>query len=257
MHWLLDLPAYLGAPVAMVGTALLGLVPFLVIGRVVQRYEVPETTREFAGRVAIRVGTLHALILALVFAEVQSRHMEIRHVVMLEAENVAHVYRNLEHFDDPRIEDLRALMAGYARAVVEQEWGVMAERRLSSEVALLQDRINDGVMDLAVDSRREQFLQAQMIEDLDAIEHHRQSRLLLGMHRLPALFWYTAFIGFLIVGAMSFVFAPTVPNMVIVCGYGLYTGLVMYVILAFSYPFTGPAAVDPSPFLLLGGGSPP
>lgn len=106
-------------------------------------------------------------------------------------------------------------------------------------------------MDPEVDAQRERFLQAQLIADLDAIEGQRHGRLLLGNDRLPALFWYTAFIGFAILGATAFVFEATVPNMIVVSGYGLYAGLVLYAILAFSHPFTGPAAVDPAPFNML------
>jgi hypothetical protein len=255
MTALLALPAYLGALVAMSAVAVLGMVPFYLVGRLVHRNEISASTREFSGRAARSIGTLHALILALVFAEVQSRHLEIRHIIMFEAENVAHVNRDLDHFSDPSSEQLKLMVLDYAHTVVEQEWASMAEHYLIARVTQLHGRITDGVMDLKVDTPRERFLQEQMIEDLHAIEGQRQSRLLLGSYRLPALFWYTAFIGFAILGATAFVFPATLPNMIIVSGYGVYTGLVLYAILTFSHPFTGPTAVDPAPFNMLLEGS--
>jgi hypothetical protein len=251
MSFLLALPPYLGALVAMVAFAAFGVVPFYLVSRWLHRYEIPDSTREFCGRVARSVGTLHALILALVFAEVQSRHMEIRRIVMLEAENVLQVARDLDHFEDASGAQLKRMIVDYAHTVVEVEWSSMAERHLSPHATRLHDLVTDGVMDLQVDTPREGFLQAQMIEDMAAIEGHRHGRLLLGNDRLPALFWYTAFIGFAILGATAFVFEATVPNMIVVSGYGLYAGLVLYAILAFSHPFTGPAAVDPAPFNML------
>jgi Protein of unknown function (DUF4239) len=251
MDALLALPTYLGAMVAMVAFASFGVVPFYLVSRWLHRYEIPDSTRDFCGRVARSVGTLHALILALVFAEVESRHLEIRRLVMLEAENVLQVGRDLDHFEDASSAQLKRMIVDYAHAVVELEWPSMAEHQLSEEATRLHDLVTDGVMDLTVDTQREHFLQAQLIEDLGAIEGQRHGRLLLGNERLPALFWYTAFIGFAILGATAFVFEATVPNMIVVSGYGLYAGLVLYAILAFSHPFTGPAAVDPAPFNML------
>lgn len=251
MSTLLALPTYMGALVAMLAFASFGVIPFYVVSRWLHRYEIADSTREFCGRAARSIGTLHALILALVFAEVESRHMEIRRIVMLEAENVLQVGRDLDHFEDASSAELKRMIVDYAHTVVELEWPSMAAHHLSPQATRLHDLVTDGVMDLQVDTQREGFLQVQLIEDLDAVEGHRHGRLLLGNDKLPALFWYTAFIGFAILGATAFVFEATVPNSMVVSGYGLYAGFVLYAILSFSHPFTGPAAVDPAPFQML------
>ena len=68
MTAILQLPAWLGAILAMLLAIAASALPFILLRRRMGE-ELPPKTRDVAETVAVRIGTVHSLILALVFAE--------------------------------------------------------------------------------------------------------------------------------------------------------------------------------------------
>ena len=62
--------------------------------------------------------------------------------------------------------------------------------------------------------------------------------------RIP--FWFAAISGLILMSAGYFVFAPTVRNVTLLCLFGLYTGIVFYMIYSFSNPFVWPGDLKPT-----------
>ena len=92
-----------------------------------------EHTYDLAGSVLFRIGALHSLILALMFAHVTSSFLDLRNAVIDEAAATADVYHNLERYD-PEITDLiRRDLALYVGSVINKEWSLLAKRELSRD----------------------------------------------------------------------------------------------------------------------------
>jgi len=62
------------------------------------------------------------------------------------------------------------------------------------------------------------------------------------------LFWAAAFIGVILVTIPYFIFSPSRLNLVLLSVYAGFSGFVMFVIFAFSDPFSEPAALPPKAF---------
>jgi len=78
------------------------------------------------------------------------------------------------------------------------------------------------------------------------------ARLFASKAQLPALFWFVAILGFLIVAALFYVFEYTRLHALVLGGYAAYTGAIIFVM---NNPFYGPPALSPAPFELLLHGS--
>jgi hypothetical protein len=243
----LQLPNWLGSIIAIAAAVTLALVPFLAF-RWLWATRATEKTNQVAETVAVRIGALHALILALIFAEAQSTHSELRQEVSKEVTTLAHLVLHVNQWDGPERNDLRGQLATYVRAVLQEEWQVATPVGGSAGAKHAYDTLDLALLDLKAETARQQSLRARMITDMDTLQEHRRIRLSLFHRGLPSLFWWVALTGFAITVGLFFIFPATGLHIMILSLYGVYTGLVLYFILALSHPFVGPAAVDASPY---------
>lgn len=243
----LQLPNWLGSTLAMLAAIAFGIGLFSLVRRLFAG-EVPTKVNQAAETVAVRIGALHALILALVFAEAQATHADLREEVSKELTTLEHMALHLNQWEGPDSDNLRSQLAIYVAAVLEYEWKVSAPPRGSTEAKRAYDDLDQGLLNLVADTPRQQSLRTRMIADMDTLQEHRRNRLSLFHRGLPGLFWFVALAGFAITVGLFFVFPPTPLHMMMLAVYCAYTGLVLYFTLALSHPYVGPAAIDASSY---------
>ncbi|HEY7687822.1 MAG TPA: hypothetical protein VH835_03975 [Dongiaceae bacterium] len=237
--------------VLFVGVAiLLAVGPFILI-RTYHAALLPDRSHDMAVAVGVRLGTLHGLLLALVFSVVQSEYVSQRTMVAEEAAATSKLFFNLQRFNDPAADALRLETKKYVREVIEQEWPALEHEQLSSAAWAIYDRIYDGALNLRSSTPRQEALRDRILVSLDKINEFRQARLFAAKARLPMLFWIIAVLGFLIVAALFYVFEYTRLHALMLGGYAAYTGAILYFIFVMNNPFSGPPALPPAPFELL------
>jgi Protein of unknown function (DUF4239) len=244
---LLQLPDWLGSTIAIVTAVVFALVPFLTV-RWFWAARVTDKTNQVAETVAVRIGALHALILALVFAEAQSTHAELRQEVSKEVTTLEHVVLHLNQWDGPEKDKLRSELAVYVRAILRNEWQAAAPLGGSHEAKHAYNALDLSLLNLPADTPRQQSLRTRMLMDMDTLQEHRRNRLSLFHRGLPGLFWWVALAGFAITVGLFFIFPINALHIAMLSMYGAYTGLVLYFILALSHPYIGPAAIDASAY---------
>jgi hypothetical protein len=231
-------------------TVLLAVGPFILI-RTYYAALLPDRSHDMAVAVGVRLGTLHGLLLALVFSVVQSEYIAQRTLVAEEAAATNKMFFNLQRFGDPAADALRLETKHYVREVIEREWPALEHEELSDEAWAIYDRIYDGALNLQVSTPRQETLRDRILTSLDKINEFRQARLFAAKARLPTLFWVIAILGFLIVAALYYVFEYTRLHALMLGGYAAYTGTILYFIFVMNHPFSGPPALSPAPFELL------
>jgi hypothetical protein len=132
MTAILQLPAWLGAILAMLLAIAASALPFILLRRRMGE-ELPPKTRDVAETVAVRIGTVHSLILALVFAEAQSTHTNLQQEVSKELTTIEHIALELNQWNGKEGEVLRGQLAAYVTAVLQNEWQASASLRGSRE----------------------------------------------------------------------------------------------------------------------------
>lgn len=243
--WLLVIVFVLGA----IGLA---FAPYLLARRYLHR-RTTERTYDMAGSVLFRIGALHALILALMFAHVTSLFLDLRNAVTDEASATADVYFDLERYDAESTDLIRRDLALYAGHVINEEWPLLVHQELSSDAWDQWRLVFNAILDLQPETLRQEDLRAFMLKNMEDIAGFRQRRQIGSRGNVPPMFWLVAIAGFALICLPYFVFEPSPTNMVLLCVFAAYNGLVLYVIYATGHPFDGPVAVDPTPFRVVFG----
>ncbi|MBY5972773.1 DUF4239 domain-containing protein [Ferrimonas balearica] len=211
-------------------------------------------TKDLAGSVIFRIASLHGLILALVFAQELIDYSEIRADLVSEATAVADIFNDIRRFDagEEVTAEVQGTLAAYLRHVVNHEWAELSETgKLTAEGWILREAIYETALNLAPTTLRQTDLRAHMVAKAQAIAELRQKRENNAARELSGLFWFAALAGVICVAVPYFTYPPTPLHLALLSLYGGYTGVIMFVIFAFSDPFANPGALPPTAFTQL------
>ena len=110
---ILGLPAFAILLFFIAGSLLLVFLPYSITRWILTREDSTDT-RELASSILFRIGALHALILALVFADQQTAFINQKAIVADEAASLADVFYDLERYDNKATVFIRSNIANYA-----------------------------------------------------------------------------------------------------------------------------------------------
>ena len=194
-----------------------------------------------------RVGALHALILALMFAQEMADYRDISRIVSKEASAISDVYNSLLEYDAENQQStaaIRGLVVDYVRTVSQEDHTTLEESKISRRTWTNYHRINRQLRDLQPGDDNQKDLRALMLKDWDAVsEFHLRLGTIAG-YEAPGFFWVVIISGFLAVVILCYVYSPNIANLATLGIYAVFNGLIMYVIFAIANPFTGALAID-------------
>jgi len=217
--------------------------------RVFGKKRVAEKTQDLANAVAFRVAALHGLILALVYAQEMIDYQHLRDDLIKEATAIADIFNDIDRFGGEHVATVRTGLAQYVFHVIHEEWDLLGrEDRVSPQAWREWESLHLVYLDLPVDTPRQQSLRAHMIENSQLIAHLRQDRENTAASAISPMFWASAVAGIVLIAGALFVFPPTRIDLILISIFGLYSGIIMFFIYAFSNPFSPPGALDPIAF---------
>lgn len=196
-----------------------------------------------------RLGTLHALILALMFAQEMADYRDISRVASLQAGAVADVYFTLKEYDREHPESTAAIgdgIVGYVEAVLREDRTQLAATYVDRETWDMYQHIYNQLRGLQPATDIQGEMRAQMLADWDTVSDLRHQFLTAAGSEAPGFFWMVAIFGFFSVIIPCYVYSPKLLNLVTLSVFAAVNGLVMYVIFAIADPFTGPGAIEPT-----------
>jgi Protein of unknown function (DUF4239) len=234
---------------AFVGLVLVGQ---LLVNRIVKK-DILDEHRSSAEAMMGVVGTLFSVLIGFMVAGAMSRYQEAQTCAQLEASNVASLFRvarGLSDSDRPRI---RQLCRNYVKEVVDQEWPMMERREKINHGWDAYQQLWESAVAIVPENDRQSNLQQAAITTMQAIGDQRRERIMLSQITLPAAQWWVLGFGAAITIAFTFVFTSQFPRF-----QGLLTTLVstalalnIWLLAAYSSPFSGELKINPSMFLLL------
>ncbi len=199
------------------------------------------------------VGTLFSVLLGFMVASAMGRYQDAQMYAQVEASNVASVFRiarGLSDIDRPRI---RQLCRDYVNDVVDTEWPNMAQGVKINHGWETYQKLWESVVSVVPENDRQSNLQQGLVASMTALGEQRRARILLSETQTPIALWLVIASGAMITVAFTYIFASQFPRV-----QGFMTTLVaaamalnIWLLSAYSYPFTGELAIKPSMFLLL------
>ncbi len=236
--------------VALVGG---GIVAGLVLVALVRRLFPADLLRhghEATGNVLAIVGTLYAVLLGLVVVDAMVRFEQAEDVVQEESNCLADVFLLAARFPEPQRSRIQDACRAYTRTVVDVEWPLMAQGRMSRdarEAALDLSRTRD---DFEPTTEAHKIVLPIMIEQLREMWDSRRERAGTVTSGMPIVEWVALIIG----GAVTVLFAGLFAvesgrlQALTTALLALVIGLNLYPVSLFGYPFAGTLSVSSRPF---------
>ncbi len=107
-----------------------------------------------------------------------------------EAGDVRALHYLAGQFPEPQRKQIQDLATSYARAVVDEEWPLMAEGQPSPRAAALNQQITTSVDSFQPSTSAEQALFSQALQRANELNQNRSVRLLYAREGLPPILWF-------------------------------------------------------------------
>ena len=171
-------------------------------------------------------------------------------VVEVEVGHLGTIWNLLDAFDEPQARPMREAIVGYSRAVVDDEWALLARDR-DSEAAW--DRYTElwrALIALQPPPGAERTFYDELVAETRDFSNARRLRLAAAHERVSGLMWAV-----LIGGAAVTIFFASFLDVERRWLHGLLTaalaaliGLVLFLIAALDSPWSGPVRLEPTSF---------
>lgn len=241
------LPVVAGAPLFVGGVVLLSVLGGIAFHRFIPKSLLIEHN-EIAGFVFAVVGVIYAVLLAFLAVGAWEHLQTAEQQTYEEAARLAVVYRECDIF--PQRHALRAEIRAYVEELVTRDWPMMQHGEEDPRALGMGERIAFEIRHLPLKTIAEQNVHAAMINSMDEALIDRDTRESLARTGIGVFLWAILIAGGVVTIGFSYLFAYRHNWLLvaIVGGLGAMVGLILYLIAAVDYPFSGEIRVGPEAF---------
>jgi len=237
--------AFVAVILAVVVAALLGLT---IVRRTVPRDRLARHS-DIAGYVYAVIGVIYAVILAQVVIAAWEEYRDAHAVVADEANAVLNLARLAQIWSaEDRLQVENALSA-YAEHVVDVEWPAMAAGEFEASLhTVLIHNLWQAVIRAGSRAGNRDPAYAAALQQLDALDEARRSRVLLGEDRLPQAMTLTLIVGAIVTVGFSYLFVVDDGWIHGLMTASLATLVALLLLLNYQLetPFAGVSAIEPT-----------
>ncbi|HEY8516444.1 MAG TPA: DUF4239 domain-containing protein [Candidatus Binatia bacterium] len=246
---LLDFLYALSAPVAAL-LIVAGMVALSVGGLLLAHRLVPHALRrshnDVAGVLISLVGVVYAVLLAFIAVAVWQEYNDADAIVHREASFAGDIHQDAVDMRGPAADELRRLVQRYLEIVIHDEWPAMREGRTANHAQSTLDSMQSTL--LGYDFRGPLF--SDVLSRVNALADARRDRLINANSGLQPVAWFVLLAGAALTILFCYLFG--VPDLrlhaVMTALVAASIALVIFLIVAFDYPFRGDAGLEPTAF---------
>jgi predicted aspartyl protease len=244
-------------PLWVSGLLLVGLTTVLVVlGPVlVHRFVRAErlaASHAVAGHKFATLGVLYAVTLAFAVIVVWERFRDAKSAVMQEAGAVIVLHRLAGGLDADRATELRARVAQYVRAVIDDDWPAMARGAQGYESGRALTGLYAAVLAYEPEGQRGAALLTEMLNQLGRVAEIRRLRFDLAAGTVPGVVWFVLLTGAVVTIIFTFFFGmeDLAAQVLMTAMLALMMVMGLFVVIEIEHPFTGPVRVTPEALVL-------
>lgn len=248
--FILSLPTGLSVTLGIIVASFFSVSLYFIAHRL-WRGETSRETRRIADNVATRIGVIHAVVIGMMFTSVRVEYNEMIVAVESEASAILRLYHAMGRQGGGKMNEARKHLGDYVRFVVNVQWPALRELRSvpnDPEIAgrYVLDRVWDSIdrADFKPGDLRFKAL-------LDQVEDFRMQRLFDTKGSLLPIFWYIAFIGYLLTLMTLYLPPPTTKRCLLVSFYSSMVAVVLLGIYILTHPYSFAAGIGPDLFELM------
>jgi hypothetical protein len=157
-----------------------------------QRLMPVEQRKPHNAAIGIIYGGLYVLFGVIVgFASllVLNNYNAARIVMESETGDLARIYALAGQLPESKREEIRGLAKSYARAVVEEEWLLLAQGRFSPRAQELVEELRRSIQEFEPSTSTEQIIYTQELNAMSDLDKDRVNRLVDARLHLPLILW--------------------------------------------------------------------
>ena len=230
----------------------LALVGQLIVNRLVEE-EVMRHHHSAGEAMMGVVGTLFSVLLGFMVAAAMERYQGAQMHGEQEASQAASVFRLARGLSDEDRPRLRQLVRDYIDEVLIKEWPEMERGEPINHGWEAYQKLWEASVAVVPESNRQSNLHQNLLAAMQSLGDHRRARVLLAQSGMQTGLWVIVAMGAIITISLSYVFASRFPRV-----QGFMTTLVaaalalnIWLLSAFSHPFSGELKIHPKVFTLL------
>ena len=250
MLFLLKLPPVLGSFLAiLLSVAFTGTL--FIIAHLLFRGKRPEATTTFAQQMALRIGTMHALVVALVFSSLTAELIKLQDMSDAESISAANIYFILKDNPAKAAARLQSLIPIYLKTVIEQDWEELSEMPHDLPAWELISEMQRITLNWETKTSSDEMLKGYVFDNLNRMAENRNQRIIEWQAPdLPPVFWAIAFSGYLLT-LLPYLFVElNKRRLLLISGYAIMIGIMFYGIAVLDKPFLS-RAVKPTSFVVM------
>lgn len=232
--------------VGIVVATVIAILAVYFIVRAILNPEPDDSTADLAGKVLLRIAALHGLVLALVFASEVVEYNQLSYESAIETNAVADAFYDSDRYGTEATSTIRMALRAYLQIAATTEWTSLGNGDgLHADAWQAWEKAYQATLDLVPNTPRQDALRDNILAKIHLIAQNRDLREHHATYSLSPLFWIAALSGVLLIAVGFYPFPPKRENLVLLCAYATYTGLIMFTIYALSNPYADPGALEP------------
>ena len=251
MNWFYNSSVFVTLPLFVGGfviaSCLLVLAMRPVVGRLVDDSEQWDRVLEI---VIGAFGVFFGILLALVALSAYENFTDTYKVTVEEAARVGALYRGTSGLPDDVGGPMRATIAEYMHAVIDQDFLAQRQGELPETSALRVDEFEHQLHDFEPQNLEEQAEYLQLLATFDDFVEARRARIEATALALPTLFWIVIWVGAAVNAILiALILVKNRLLHLVVAGLlAVFIGLVMYVTFDMDLPYAGTITVGPGAY---------
>jgi len=248
--FILNLPFTTGFVIAILTAVAFTSILFLIVHGFL-RDKRSKTTGTFAQQMALRIGTLHALIIALVFGVIASEYMDLEKSLDFEATSIGSLYTALTAIPSDKNEKIRNQLILYLKNLIDTEWKQRTKRPLGKSSGRILFEILQNVQNWKTTKLNEEKIKNYALDLVLKINEQRIRRLYAWYREeIPPIFWVIAVAGFILTIVPYLTVELTKIRFFLINCYACMIGITFYGIILLNNPFMS-GLVPPTPYEMI------
>ena len=247
MLFLLKLPPVLGTVVAVLLTLAFTSVLF-IIAHIFLRGKRPLEYKTIAQQMALRIGTMHALVMALVFSTLTGDLKSLNDLSDAEAMSAANIYYILRNNNSEEAIELRSLIPIYLKTVIEKDWEELSKMPYKLPAWGIITKMQAINSSWRPTNPSDQMFKSYIFNNLNTMAENRNKRVIEWQApTLPPVFWVIAFSGYILTLLPYLTVELNRRRLFLVGAFAIMMGFMFYGIAVLDKPFLS-RAIKPVSF---------
>lgn len=206
-----------------------------------------ERHHEVAGFSFSVIGVLYSVLLGFIVVSAQNRYDSVSQTISEEASALAGVYRDSVVFPIEAKNGIRESIVAYINYVIDEEWSLLARKRISSQTQATASAIWDHFYSMTPTSDKENTWYSEAIGKMNEFTSARIKRQLNFSQHISPMMWVLLLSGAGITICFMFFFAMKniYVHMIIISVLSSYINFMLYLVYCLDHVFDGPIALEP------------